>query len=71
MLGRHIHSRLVDIKLETPNQLIREEKGYHKNTLAINKNEPPNEPNNSHLHQLKDLVSTPTVNKLTISEQNY
>ena len=33
MLGRHIHSHSVDIKLETPNQLIRKEKGYHKTHL--------------------------------------
>ena len=37
-----------------------------QNTLAVNKNKPPNGPNNSHLNQLKDLVSTPTVNKLQL-----
>ena len=41
-------------------------KGLPQTTLAINKNKPPNEPNNSHLDQLKDLVSTPTVNKLQL-----
>ena len=41
-------------------------KGLPQTTLAVNKNKPPNEPNNSHLDQLKDLVSTPTVNKLQL-----
>ena len=41
-------------------------KGLPQSTLAINKSRPPNEPNNSHLDQLKDLVSTPTVNKLQL-----
>ena len=35
MLGRHIHSHLVDIKLETQNQLIRKEKGYHKPHMPL------------------------------------
>ena len=49
-----------------PKPTDKKEKGLPQNTLAINKNKPPNEPNNSHLDQLKDLVSTPTVNKLQL-----
>ena len=41
-------------------------KGLPQTTLAVDKNKPPNEPNNSHLDQSKDLVSTPTVNKLQL-----
>ena len=65
-LTRHIHSHLADIKPETLNHLIRKNKGYHKTTLAITKNKPPNETNSTHLDQLKDLVSIPTVNKLQL-----
>ena len=47
-----------------PKPTNKKEKGLPQTTLAVNKSKPPNEPNNSHLDQLKDLVSTPTVNKL-------
>ena len=37
--------------------------------MAITKNKPPNETNSTHLDQLKDLVSIPTVNKLQLVNQ--
>ena len=44
----------------------KKEQGLPQTTLAITKNKPPNETNSTHLDQLKDLVSIPTVNKLQL-----
>ena len=44
----------------------KKEQGLLQTTLAITKNKPPNETNSTHLDQLKDLVSIPTVNKLQL-----
>ena len=35
MLERHTTNQLIDIKLETQNQLIRQNKGYHKPHLPL------------------------------------
>ena len=44
----------------------KKEQGLPQTTLAVTKNKPPNETNSTHLDQLKDLVSIPTVNKLQL-----
>ena len=53
-----------------PKPIDKKEQGLPQTTLAVNKIQPPNEPNSHHLHQLKDLVSTPTANKLQLVNQN-
>ena len=47
----------------------KKEQGLPQTTLAVTKNKPPNETNSTHLDQLKDLVSIPTVNKLQLVNQ--
>ena len=65
--ARKAHTQLLSrYQAGNPKPTDKKGKGLPQNTLAVNKNKPPNEPNNSHLDQLKDLVSTPTVNKLQL-----
>ena len=52
-----------------PKPIDKKEQGLPQTTLAVNKIQPPNEPNSHHLDQLKDLVSTPTANKLQLVNQ--
>ena len=47
----------------------KKEQGLPQTTQAVTKNKPPNETNSTHLDQLKDLVSIPTVNKLQLVNQ--
>ena len=63
--ARKAHTQpLSKYQAGNPKPTDKKGKRLPQTTLAVDKNKPPKEPNNSHLDQLKDLVSTPTVNKL-------
>ena len=65
--ARKAHTQLLSrYQAGNPKPTDKKGKRLPQTTLAVNKNKQPNEPNNSHLDQLKDLVSTLTVNKLQL-----
>ena len=65
--ARKIHTQLLSrYQAGNPKPTDKKGTGLPQTTLAVTKNKPPNEANNSHLDQLKDLVSIPTVNKLQL-----
>ena len=69
--ARKAHNQPINrYQAGNPKPIDKTEQKLTQTTLAVDKTEPPNEPSSHHLDQLKDLVSTPTANKLQLVTQS-